>query len=249
MILAAVSVMAQQQDPEIPSSSETASTDAARTVEDDSVSAVFSLDDEASSPPSSDNLQLGDLFQKLNAMEREISHVLGRIEELEHQVQLLRHENRDRYIELDDRLREVSGQAPTSPTAIGTASPGTEAGMYRTAFELVEDQQYEEAISQFESMIEQYPNGKLLPEAFYWLGELHAKLDPPQLEEARQNLVQLVRLFPNHSKTPEGTFKLGTIYHQLEDLPKALEYLDRVTKDYPDSSVARLAEEYASNIR
>lgn len=195
------------------------------------------------------NFELGFLIERVRELQEDNSRMLGRLEELEHQVQLLRHENRDRYVELDERILGLSGQATVSTNAISTAPPDSEAGMYRSAFSLIEDGNYEEAVGLLEDMAKAYPNGDHLPDAFYWLGQTYAQMDPPLLEQARQNLVQLVRLFPDHAKTPEGMYKLGTIYDQLEDKPKALEYLERVVNDYPSTTAAHLAEEYATTIR
>lgn len=195
------------------------------------------------------NFELGFLIERVRELQEDNSRMLGRLEELEHQVQLLRHENRDRYVELDERILGLSGQATVSTNAISTAPPDSEAGMYRSAFSLIEDGNYEEAVSLLEEMVKAYPNGDHLPDAFYWLGQTYAQMDPPLLEQARQNLVQLVRLFPDHAKTPEGMYKLGTIYDQLDDKPKALEYLERVVNDYPSTTAAHLAEEYATTIR
>lgn len=206
---------------------------------------------EESSEPTIDgeNFQLGFLIEMVRELQEDNSRMLGRLEKLEHQVQLLRHENRDRYEELDDRLMELSGQTTVSPGAISTASPDSEAGMYRTAFTMIEDGEYKEAVQLLESMVKSYPNGDHLPDAFYWLGETYVRMDPRQLEMARQNLVQLYRMFPQHSKTPEGIYKLGTIYDQLGDQPKALEYLERVVNDYPNTTAARLAEDYAKTLQ
>ena len=197
----------------------------------------------------SGDFQLGFLIERVRELQEENSRMLGRLEKIEHEVQLLRHENRDRYVEIDKRILGLSGSATVSPDAISTAPPDSEAGMYRNAFSLIEDGEYEEAVQLLETMVKAYPNGEHLPEAFYWLGQTYAQMEPPLLEQARQNLVQLVRLFPEHVKTPEGMFKLGTIYDQLDDQPKALEYLERVVNDYPSTTAAHLAEEYAKTIR
>lgn len=197
----------------------------------------------------SDDFQLGFLIERVRELQDENSRMLGRLEKIEHEVQLLRHENRDRYVEIDKRILGLSGSATVSPDAISTAPPDSEAGMYRNAFSMIEDGDYEEATQLLETMVKAYPNGEHLPEAFYWLGQTYAQMEPPLLEQARQNLVQLVRLFPEHAKTPEGMFKLGTIYDQLDDQPKALEYLERVVNDYPSTTAAHLAEEYATTIR
>ena len=190
-----------------------------------------------------------DLYIRLQRLENELLQAYGRIEELEHQVQTMRHEQRDRFVELDRRIREVSGEVTTSPEALATAGADTEPGMYRVAFAALESKEYANSKKSFEAMIERFPNGKHVPDAFYWLGELNLQIEPRSLEESRQNFVQLINLYPTHAKTPEAMFKLATVYHELGDVSRALEYLDRVVEDYPDVSAAQLAKDYAANLR
>lgn len=195
------------------------------------------------------SMQLGLVFQKMSELQSEVSRLLGKIEQLEHQLQVVRQENRERYASIDEQMLQLSGNPTVSSDVVPTGSTDTEEGLYVTAFAQIEDRNFEEAIGLLESLIETYPNGKRLPEAFYWLGETYARLDPPQFEKARQSLVQLVRLYPDHAKAAEGTYKLGTIYEQLGDEPKALEYLDRAANNYPNTTAARLAADYAAAIR
>lgn len=254
-VLALASVLHAQdedQDPVFESDLQTQSNDESvetviRTSEDGVT--VFPQSESPATIFDRDDFQLGFLIERVRELQEENSRMLGRIEKLEHEVQLLRHENRDRYVELDERILELSGHAPVASGAVSTAPDDSEAGMYRNAFSMIEDGNYEEAVGTLETMITNYPNGAHLPDAFYWLGQTYAQMDPPKLEEARQNLVQLYRLFPDHAKTPEGMYKLGTILDEMGDKPKALEYLDRVVNDYPSTTAARLAEEYASTIR
>ena len=197
------------------------------------------------------NLELSILFKKLSELENENRFLVGRIEQLEHQVQELRHENRERYTELDERVRGLSGQATLQSGGVDGLAPDqdSEDGAYQTALILIQDKEYEEAISVLRDMIQTYPNGRQVPNGFYYLGELYITIEPKELENARQNFVQLVRLYPKHTKVPEAKYKLGTIYDELSDSSKALEYLDQVVKDYPGTSVARLAKEYATTMR
>ena len=249
------SVFAQEEDhglvfdtsPSSQSEEEQSTQEEDQTSSDDVT--VFPQTESTGPTFNSDDFQLGFLIERVRELQEENSRMLGRLEELEHQVQLLRHENRDRYVSLEERILALSGSATVSPGAISTAPPDSEAGMYRNAFASIEDGNYEEAVGLLEEMVKAYPNGTHLPDAFYWLGQTYAQMDPPLLEQARQNLVQLVRLFPEHAKTPEGMYQLGTIYDQLDDTPKALEYLERVVNDYPSTTAAHLAEEYASTLR
>lgn len=197
------------------------------------------------------NLDLSILFKKLNELENENRFLVGRIEELEYEFEQIRRENRERYTELDERVRGLSGQATLQSSGLDglVSDEGTEDGTYQRALLLVQDKTYEEAISVLEEMIRTYPNGKHVANGFYNLGELYKTIEPKELEKARQNFVQLIRLYPKHTKVPEAKYKLGTIYHELDDSSTAMEYLDEVVQEHPGTSVARLAKEYADTMR
>ena len=188
------------------------------------------------------------LFSRVTELEAELAYLQGRVETLEHQVQELIHEERRRFADLDQRIRELKGGTRMSPDAIGSAPAGSEAAMYRDAFALVESGEYEQAIPALKALIEQFPNGEYVPDAMYWLGEIHS-LESNDLEAARQQFVQMITLYADHAKAPEAMFKLGTIYHQLGDLTMALSYLERVMNDYPDHTVSRLAKDYITNLK
>lgn len=196
-------------------------------------------------------LNLSILFKKINDLESENRSLVGRIEELEYALEKLREENRDQYRNLDERVRGLSGQA-TLQSGVSdddNLDQSTEGGMYRKAVNHIGEQEFEQAISVLNEMIESYPNGNHVPMGFYYLGELYRTKEPKELEEARQNFVQLVRLHPEHAKVAEAKYKLGTIYHQLGDNSTALDYLDEVVQDHAGTSVARLAKEYATTLR
>lgn len=188
------------------------------------------------------------LFSRVTELETEIAYLQGRVETLEHQVQELIHEERRRFADLDQRIRELTGGTRMSPDAIGSAPAGSEGAMYREAFALVESGEYEQAIPAMKALIEQFPNGEYVPDAMYWLGEIHS-LESNDLEAARQQFVQMITLYADHAKAPEAMFKLGTIYHQLGDTTMALSYLERVMNDYPDHTVSSLAKDYITNLK
>ena len=200
---------------------------------------------------SNGTLDLTILFEKLSVLENENRYLVGRIEQLENELATLRRENRERYTELDERVREISSQATLQSGGTDGLAPdqGTEDGMYQQAVIHMDAQEYEEAISALNEMIESYPNGKHIPMGFYYLGELYRTKEPKELEESRQNFVQLIRLHPNHSKVPEAKYKLGTIYDELGDSSTALDYLDEVVQEHSGTSASRLANEYAKTLR
>ncbi|MDE0645806.1 MAG: tetratricopeptide repeat protein [Gammaproteobacteria bacterium] len=206
------------------------------------------VDQEEETTP--DQTQLVELFKKINEQNKEISFLLGRVEELEHQVQVLREENRERYAELDERVRVLSGQATIQLSTDNLGDNSTEGGLFNSAIVLIEGEQYDEAIVKLEEMIETFPNGQRVPDGFYWLGELYSRdrTDSQALEKARQNLVQLLRLYSEHKKVAAAMYRLGVIYEDLGDSPTSLEYLERVIEEFPDSREAKLAEDYINTL-
>lgn len=222
-------------------------------LEEDSGAEVEQEDTGTTEPEdtSDGKLDLSILFKKVSELENENRFLNGRIEQLENELETLRRENRDRYSDLDERVRGLTGHTDSQAGGTDGLTPDedSEDGMYQQAVIHIEDQEYEEAISVLNEMLESFPNGKHVPMGFYYLGELYRTKEPKNLEEARQNFVQLIRLHPDHAKVAEAKYKLGTIYDELGDSPKALEYLDDVVQEHSGTSAARLAKEYATTMR
>ena len=204
--------------------------------------------------PATGDGRLTDLFYQIQLLQDEVAALRGQVEEQAFRIERMSREQGARYAEMDRRITEVRGGtiavAPAAPPtgAIGQGSgQQTERGSYRAAFGLVQSKQFDQAISAFDSLIVDYPNGQFTPNAFYWLGELYLAKD--DLENARQNFVQIVTLYPDHAKVADALYKLGTVYHQLGDNSRALEYLDRVVREHPSGTAAGLARSYAQELR
>jgi tol-pal system protein YbgF len=139
----------------------------------------------------------------------------------------------------------------TNPAANGDPSRGDfvvatqdEKTLYQSSLELIRSRQYDLAITQLQTMIAQYPDGSLAPNAYYWLGEVYAAKPQPDYEAARKALAQVITFFPEHRKVPDAGFKLGKVYHLMGDCVRAKELLERVMDQNPGKSVSKLAETY-----
>ena len=218
----------------------------------------------AESPPAG----IGRLFLELQTLQDDVRRLQGIVEEQNHRIERLTREQRERYVELDERLMalERSGAPDDAGSAsvigqpaapVGAAAPRTEQAAYDAAYDLVKgagdlpasDRQavYEEALTMFAALIARYPNGEYAPNAFYWSGEIH--LYAERLELARQAFVQAATLFGDHAKVPDALYKLGVVYHRLADDATALRYLDQVADRYPDHTAAGLARSTAAELR
>ena len=199
------------------------------------------------------------LFHQLQVLQGELQTLRGMVEELRFQIERLAKDQQAQYVDLDQRLMALrSGGAQPGAGALApsrpTSSPGladgdaeSEQQAYAAAFNLMKDREFDESQDAFKRMIETYPNGQFTPNGYYWLGELH--LAQGQTEQARQNFAQVVNLYAEHTKVPDALYKLGVVHHRLGDNQRALEYLDRVQSESPDSSAAGLARTYAAELR
>lgn len=211
---------------------------------------------------------VGTLFYQLQILQDEVRRLQGIIEEQNYRIDRLVREQRERYIELDQRLlalRPDAAQPPDPGAASETETPaepaqGTVSGQsdaYNRAFAVLTEARdlpgserlagYQRALEMFEALIRAHPNGEYTPNAYYWMGELHLATD--DLEQARQAFAQVANLYGDHAKAPDALYKLGVTYHRLGENERALQYLDRVVNEHPDHTAARLARSYAAELR
>ena len=199
------------------------------------------------------------------ALQDEVRRLHGVVEELNHRIDRLEREQRERYIELDQRILELRGGATvaegeegaTDAVAGAPAVPATEREAYNVAIELVnaarplpESEQrpeYRRALEMFRDIVKDYPNGEFTANAFYWIGQLHFALK--EYEDARAAFAQVDLLYDDHPKVPDALYKLGEVYNVLGDVERAREYLNRVINDFPNSTAAGLARKYLAELR
>lgn len=197
------------------------------------------------------------LFEQIQVMQDELRQLRGIIEEQGHRIDQLAREQKERYIDLDQRLLQAGSDAPTNvPPSPSEAVEGEEQA-YNAAFKAMRaarempeserDDAYAEALEQFDALIAAHPNGKFAPNAFFWRGDI--ELSRNNLEMARQSFAQLLAMFGAHAKVPDALYKLGVVHHRLGEDERALRDFDRVIAEYPEHSAARLARAYAAELR
>jgi tol-pal system protein YbgF len=85
-----------------------------------------------------------------------------------------------------------------------------------------------------------FPDGDYAPNAQYWLGESYYVTQNYGI--ALDAFQALLRRFPNSSKAPDALLKLGYCQYELRQWDEAEATLNRVMQQYPDTTVARLAQ-------
>lgn len=199
------------------------------------------------------NQQAGELYYQLQVLQEEVRQLRGMIEEMSYELKQLKQRQLDDYMDLD---RRISGSAQPSgnPQSVGQnagvpagnasaplpVSSDAEKNHYSNAYQLLRDKHWDQAVTAFKDHIQQYPNGQYTSNAHYWLGEVY--LSRAELNKSRDSFAMVVNNFPTSRKAPDAAYKLATVYHQLGDVAKARELLEKVAAG--NSKAAQLATQY-----
>jgi len=198
----------------------------------------------------------GDMAYQMQILQQEVQELRGLIEEQAYELQQMRDEQRDRYLDLDRRVSaigqgggtSIAAPVATSPSAnsvTATAAPSTstssdQQGEYQSAFNLIRDKKYDAAIVALEQFSLNYPRGEYTANAYYWLGEVH--LVKADYDSALSAFGALLNQFPQHRKVPDAKFKLGKAYRELGEAARSRQLLTEVVEQHAGSSAAKLAE-------
>ncbi|MFG1497139.1 tol-pal system protein YbgF [Saccharospirillum sp. HFRX-1] len=190
------------------------------------------------------------LMFQVQDLQQQVAEQRGKIEELSYQLDVMREEQRERYIDLDQRILSLQ-QNPGSASASIETAPAASADFdavsdedilaeYNAAREHIRAREFPEAISSLQAFADSHPEHSLTPNAWYWLGEV--QLASRNVDEARTAFQTVIDQFPDNAKVPDSLYKLGIIAQQGGNSDQARQLFQRVITDYPDSQSAQLAQ-------
>lgn len=203
-----------------------------------------------------------ELFYMIQQLQGEVRRLQGEIEEQRHQIDRLTKQARDRYIDLDQRILNLSselasaertapqeGSANTEPSSGPVAQteyrqPGEEERQaYESIQQLIrEDKKFDEAINRLYEFLDRYPEGDLRVNAYYWLGEVYLAEKKP--EQAQNAFTVVATRYADHRKAPDAIYKLGVTLDRQGETDEAKSYLKSVISNYPDSNAAVLSKKF-----
>ena len=112
---------------------------------------------------------------------------------------------------------------------------------------MLKESQYDQALSAFKNFLKDYPNSPLSDNAQYWVGEANYVMQ--NYEIAINEYQALLNTFPNSQKTSHALLKIGYSYAELGNIADAKKILKEVTRQYPDTTASKLADERLRKIR
>jgi tol-pal system protein YbgF len=135
---------------------------------------------------------------------------------------------------------EPAGNPRAAAGAAPAGDPAAESSSYNEAFAALKDGRYAESARRFQTFIDQYPNGELTGNAYYWLGESYYVTQNYKI--AQQSFETLLQRYPNSQKAPDALLKIGYSQYEQKQWDEAEATLNKVVQAYPDTTVARLAQ-------
>jgi tol-pal system protein YbgF len=144
-----------------------------------------------------------------------------------------------------EKLEQSGGAAsPASNASPGAANATSNADVlraYEAAMTKYRKAQYQDAITAFQLIVQQYPNDPLAVNAQYWTGDSFYQLRAYRSAVDAQK--ELIEKYPNSPKVPDALLNMGSALIGLDETPKARETWEKLIASYPGSRAARNAEE------
>jgi tol-pal system protein YbgF len=187
--------------------------------------------------------------EQLDVMQNEVNELRGAMEVQNYQLEKILERQRELYLEIDKRIEAVKIQPQTIATAdVNTTASTVEAPLsenendaYDKAVNLIlKDRLYDQAIPEFESFLQNFPNSSYVPNAHYWLGQL--LFNKQDWAGAGGQFQSLIANYPDSSKRADATLKLGITEMERSNTARAKQLWEQVVAEFPDSSSAKLAE-------
>lgn len=207
---------------------------------------------------SSSNELVGELSMQVEALQQEVASLRGQLEEQNHQIQRMRDEQQQRYLDLDRRLSVLLTATPSTPASAAPAAvaisadakavPKDAGEAYQQAMSLVREKKYPEASAAFEHFVKAYPKDALVGNALYWSGEVW--LVRGENEKALAQFQKIVAEHPGHDKAADATYKAGVTLHRLGKTAEAKVWLKKVIDTYTGKadSTVKLARAYLDKL-
>lgn len=182
-----------------------------------------------------------DLAGQLEALRGDLAKQRGQIEVLIYQMEVAEKRQKDLYVDIDTRLRKLEQAAEQQAAA--AAKPPADAGpseeekrAYESALNQFKVGNYSSAIDLLGQLLVKYPNGKLAPNAQYWIGMGYS--GRRDYRNAITALQKVVVQWPLDAKAADAMLSIASAQEAMGDVKAAQATLQEVLAKYPGSTAS-----------
>ncbi len=187
-----------------------------------------------------------DLVNQNEQLRQDIAKLRGAVEVLANDLAETQKRQKDFYVDLDTRLRNLEPKKVTVDGQEAEVDPN-EQKAYDNAMGLFKDGDYKGAGAALSDFVRRFPQSAFAANAQYSLGNsFFAQND---YRDALSALQAVVKNFPASPKAPEALLNIASCYIELKDKAGAKRALDTLIDKYPDSPSAQTAKERLHSIK
>jgi tol-pal system protein YbgF len=187
-----------------------------------------------------------ELANQNEELRAEVARLRGQAEVLLNEIESLKNRQRDFYVDLDNRIRQVETQAQSSTSTPGPASqtPGSSGGSYEAALNFLKESRPAEALAEFNTFIGNNPDSENLPDAYFWAGT--AALQTKDVSAASKHFNTVLSRWPKSAIAPDAMLGLANGQIAIGDQRNARRTLQSLIDRYPSSNAAKTAKQHLS---
>ncbi|MEE9424024.1 MAG: tol-pal system protein YbgF [Methylococcales bacterium] len=216
------------------------------------------------------------MWQSVDQLRNEMRDLRGEIEQQTFEMQKIQQQQKQHYIDLDQRLQTIEKAAAVRSTINqdkldttnqqfndSVESPQPDQSLlssvptnadaeiisadYDKALQTLREGRYAESAQLFKQIVTRYPNSDFADNAQYWLAE--TKYINRNFDAATAIFQQLINNYPASSKVPDALLKIAFIKFELDDINQGKQQLNALIERYPQSSAAQLAQQRLNKIQ
>lgn len=198
-----------------------------------------------------------DLQMRLEMQADELRKIRGQNEEWAHALQDVEKRQKDFYIDLDARLRQVEandGSVATKPTTSlvdatkdVSANPIGENRAFEAAYGLYKAESYQRAAIAFRDFLRQFPQSVHEANVYYWMGNAYfLSGDYANSQDSYQNLITR---FQDHPRVAEAMLNVAECQIESKSKMAAKKTLKQLVTQFPGSDAADKAKKRLATLK
>ncbi len=202
--------------------------------------------DEASKQQSRSML---DLLSQIETQLAEMRKLRGQNEELTHSLQEAKQRQKDFYVDLDVRLRNIETAIADAAKEAETQKDAvtTENRAYEGAHALLKTDSYPKATAALQEFLKKHPNSVHVSSAHFDLGE--AAFQSKDYKRALFSYQQVVNHFSQSPKAVDAYFRIADSHVELKERDAAKATLKKIVAKYPGREAAEKARKRLANLK
>ena len=119
--------------------------------------------------------------------------------------------------------------------------------LYTLSLSLYKEKKIDQAYDGFADYLSRYPNGKMVANARFWMGECLFKQN--EFELAILDYQKVIVDYPRHIKAPAALLKQGMAFEKLNDGETAIIVYQKILDTYPESDQATPARKRLESLK